>query len=226
MIRKIFNSTKNNISAPEWLEYVKHFEEELNKRTPINKVTFTIVDVESTGLNSKKDKILSIGAVKLCNNEIDISDTFEIYIEQEINGKESIPIHGILGNNNHSKLKEREGLIKFLNFIGNTILVGHNFTFDLSIINNALVSNGFGKLKNKWIDTIDLYKRFNSGTLKNIEHISLDKACQEFRIPLSDRHNSAGDAYITAILFLKLVNRLEKRGVKTVGELLRRKRII
>jgi DNA polymerase-3 subunit epsilon len=197
-----------------------------DKHKLISDTEFTVIDVESTGLNSKTDKILSIGAVKIFNYEIDISNTFEVYIQQEFNDNSSVNIHGILKNGNLEKNSEAEALKKFIGYTGNSIIIGHNINFDISIINTALQNNNFDKLTNTSIDTVNIYKRVKSGGDKTDSTVSLDKVCEEFGIPLSDRHNAAGDAYITAILFLKLLKRLEYRGVQILKDLQKKSRII
>jgi len=63
------------------------------------------------------------------------------------------------------------------------------------------------KLKNKSIDTGILYKKLEG---KKNAHFSLDKLSDEFNISKHDRHTASGDAYITALLFLKILSKLKK----------------
>ena len=138
-------------------------------------------------------------------------------------GEEAIEVHGILPNERHYNLSEAEAVQRFLAFCQDAVLVGHHVSFDLAMVNNALKRMGGKKLLNKQVDTIDLARRIAGPELAVYRQgaFGLDALCQQYRIPLSDRHTAAGDAYITAVLLMKLLSRLEKRGVDTLGQLLR-----
>lgn len=225
----IFNFFKNKTSKeyPEfWKNYISLFEEKQKYKIPISQADFVIIDVESTGLDFKKDKILSIGGVKIKNNQIDVSNTFEIYLEQDEFNPDAALVHGILKKSNSEKISEQDGIIKFLKFIKNDIIVGHSISFDISIINETINRNGGNKLLNKSIDTINLYKRIKGEDYKIDSSVSLDTLSEEFKITKSDRHNAAGDALITAILFMKLISKLKKRGVTDLESLLKNKRTL
>ncbi|MBK7104791.1 MAG: 3'-5' exonuclease [Ignavibacteriae bacterium] len=225
----IFNFFKNKTSKeyPEfWKNYISLFEEKQKYKIPISQADFVIIDVESTGLDFKKDKILSIGGVKIKNNQIDVSNTFEIYLEQDEFNPDAALVHGILKKSNSEKISEQDGIIKFLKFIKNDIIVGHSIYFDISIINETIKRNGGNKLLNKSIDTINLYKRIKGEDYKIDSSVSLDTLSEEFKITKSDRHNAAGDAIITAILFMKLISKLKKRGVTDLESLLKNKRTL
>ena len=159
--------------------------------------------------------------MKVCDNKININNCLEIFINQNIGNKESVSVHGILANGKEEKINESDALEKFLDFIGNDILVGHNVDFDVAMINKLLKSFTGIKLKNKILDTRNLYLRLKRGEDIPAKSLSLDTLCEEFGIKKNDRHTAPGDAFITAVLFMKLLNRLNKRGVTQVNELLR-----
>jgi len=86
------------------------------------------------------------------------------------------------------------------------------------MINNALKRMNLPKLKNKTIDTGILYKKLVG---KKDSFFSLDVLCDEFNIPKHDRHTASGDAYITAILFLKIISKLKKERTVHYSDLFR-----
>ncbi|MCB9284385.1 MAG: 3'-5' exonuclease [Lewinellaceae bacterium] len=209
-----------------WLEYLEQNRHPQGKNTPLEEVCFVVFDTETTGLNPRIDRILSIGAVRVKGEQIDLNRSFEHILQQTdipIN-REAIGIHGIMPGESRTGKEEVEALADFVSFIGNSILVGHHLHFDVSILNEALRRHKAGKLKNPAIDTRQLAVRLEKGLVPS-DHkpgqYSLDALCQRYQITTSDRHTAAGDAYITAILLLKLLSRLKKRGVKTLGQLLR-----
>ena len=82
-----------------------------------------------------------------------------------------------------------------------------------------------GKLRNKTLDTARLARRIHNpfdAPMSKQQQLSLDALCRQYHIPLGERHTAAADTYITALLFLKLLARLKKRGVDTIGELMKR----
>ncbi|WP_445458142.1 3'-5' exonuclease [Flavobacterium sp. HNIBRBA15423] len=183
-----------------WKDYLAFFDTKSNTRR------YVAFDCETTGLDSKEDRILSIGAVAIVNNQIIINDYFEVFISQTIFNASSVPIHGILKEGNEEKSTEKEALIDFLNFIKDATLIGHHTAFDIEMINEALNRLDAGKLKNQYMDTDIMYQKLKHFPAE--QHTSLDELCTIFKIRKTDRHTSSGDAYITALLFLKLKRKL------------------
>ena len=208
-----FNFTK----YPEFYKtYLNKFKGKQPKS--IENTRFIIFDTETTGLNTNTDKILSIGAIAIINNSILVNDSFEVYLNQTEFNTETVKIHGLLKEGKMTKISEEEAIKKFLNFIGNSILVAHHAAFDIEIINTSLKRLKLPNLKNKFIDTGVLYKKLDG---KKDNHFSLDKLCEEFNIPKNDRHIASGDAFITAQLFLKILSKLKQERSVHLSDLFR-----
>jgi len=223
----IFKKKSNQEDLPDcWIEYLSHFETKQDLKIPISEAKFVVLDVESNGLDPKNDKILSIGALKIINNQIDVSNSFELFLDQTEFNPEAAPIHGILKNGNIEKVSEQDAMKKLVKYIDDHIIVGHSIIFDISIINETLSRYVGDKLLNKSLDTVNLYKRLKGADYKSGSSTSLDVLSDEFNIPKSDRHNAAGDALITAILFMKIVSRLKQRGIDSLEDLLRSKKTL
>lgn len=185
---------------PFWKTYLSYFEEKNNERR------YVVFDSETTGLDTHNDRILSIGAVAIIGNQIVVNDYFQVLISQEIFNAATVPIHGILKEGNLPKISEQEAVIHFLNFIKNATLVGHHIAFDIEMINEALDRMDAGRLKNQYMDTDIMYQKWKH--FPEEQHTSLDELCSVFNIRKTDRHTATGDAYITALLFLKLKRKL------------------
>lgn len=212
----MFNFLKNKNHPNFWKEYLKTFKQKSTKK--IETTRFVIFDTETTGLDILNDRILSIGAVSVFNNAIDIADTFEVYLNQTEFKAETVEIHGILKTGNLIKISEKEALKQFIKYVGNAVLVAHHAAFDIEMINSALKRINLPKLKNKSIDTGILYKKLEG---KKDNHFNLDVLCNEFNIPKHDRHTASGDAYITALLFLKIISKLKKERSVHYSDLFR-----
>ena len=185
-----------------WETYLTYFEENQSKEK-----RYVVFDCETTGLDYKSDRILSIGAVAIQNNEIIVNDYLEVFLHQEVFKAETVPIHGILREGKEEKIVEAEAVIRFLEFVKDATLVGHHVDFDIEMINQSLARLDLGKLKNQSMDTDIMYQKLKY--LPYEQHTSLDELCTIYKIKKSDRHTASGDAFITALLFLKLKRKLE-----------------
>lgn len=224
MIFNWFRKKPNLENLPEfWQEYEKSFEERLPE--DINAIRFVIFDTETTGFDFEKDRILSIGAVVVKNKSIEMKDNFEVYLDQEKFNPETVKIHGIIQNEKFDKLSEIEALKKFLRYIQNSVLVAHHARFDVTMVNKALARHGLPKLKNKVLDTAVLYKntRIVTNLIDRDRSYSLDEIAEAYNIDVTDRHTASGDAYITAIIFMKVRSRLSGTNSYMVKKLKNRK---
>lgn len=201
---------KEEVRYPKfWEDYQRSF---VKENLPISQVRFVVFDTETTGFNYANDRILSVGAVDITNNRIDLKNAFEIFLEQETFNPEAVSIHGIIKHHKYTKYEEEEAIKLFVNYIGNSVLVGHHIGFDVKMINAALERMDLPILKNKTIDTNTLFKRTKiiNPLLHNDRNYSLDDICNELNIKMHDRHNAAGDSLLTALAFLKLKAKLLK----------------
>jgi DNA polymerase-3 subunit epsilon len=227
MIRNLFRRRrKGPLQIPAWNTYQEQMaQKSWNKKTLLEEIRFVVFDTETTGLDHKNDRILSIGAVMVQAGNIDLSKTFELYLQQnEVTGKESIPIHGILPSRGQEGVPETEALGAFLDYVGDAVLVGQHVGFDLAIVNESLNRHGAGRLRNRHLDTMNLALRVEHVLKTRFyrpEDYSLDALCDRFGIEASDRHTATGDAFITALLLLKFLHRLKQRGVKNLADLFR-----
>ncbi|MCM4156874.1 3'-5' exonuclease [Gramella sp. AN32] len=208
-----FNTKKRNQNQPYfWQKYSEKFE----KKTPenIDEIKFVVFDTEATGFDFEKDRILSIGAVRVQNREIKISENFEVYLEQERFNPETVKIHGIIQNEKFEKVEELEALKLFLAYIENSVLVAHHAGFDLKMVNKALKRHNLPKLKNKFLDTAYLYKKTRIATnfIDPNKMYSLDDIAEDYNIEAIDRHTATGDAFITALIFMKLLGKIKSKG--------------
>ena len=187
-----------NKDYPEfWKAYLSKFEQKSNR--------FVVLSTETSGLSLSKDVILSMGAFSIINDSIIIADSFETVIAQYKFFHDNGISNEFTVETKMKKMGEPDGIQALVEFIGNSVLVGHHVDFDVEMINVALEKLGCGRLKNEALD-IDVMHR----KLKDINNkqFSLEELCDIYKIPKSDRNSSSEDAYKIALLFLKLKSRL------------------
>jgi DNA polymerase-3 subunit epsilon len=211
----------------EWNQYQSYFEHDYPTKTPIEEVRFIVLDTETTGLDDQQDEVLSLAAVAVQNSAIHVADRFEAIFRPDkaaSSGKEGIIVHGILDKHTRNAGATEESLKAFLSYVKNSIIVGQHIRFDKNILNKTYQEKLGGQLLNRTIDTAQLAQRLRSDFDPNNHRMraefSLDELCKTYHITVQNRHTAAGDTMITAILFLKLLARLRKRGVITLKDLL------
>ena len=205
-------------NAPDWYrKYADHFGEGPELTLPVDTLKVAVLDAETTGLDVARDRMLSLGVLRITGNSISLADKLEGYLPTPpgFEGSAAVPIHGIIPNSSRYRLSEEPQLLeRLLKYLGSDPIVGHHIGFDIAVINAALERYGAGPLRNLVIDTGVLAKRLRpAGYWTPDRDYSLDALARRYSIPLSDRHTALGDCYITAVLYLKLLRRLEvKRG--------------
>ncbi|MEL6832695.1 MAG: 3'-5' exonuclease [Bacteroidota bacterium] len=223
--------TKDLPDTPYWKAYQAHFMEQPTRSTLIRDLRFVVLDTETTGLDPQNDTILSIGAVAVRDQQIWIGDRFEAFLPQEsnqvVNDQEAVAVHGILGKHGNQQQATAEILIDFLAYLKGSIFVAQHAAFDYGILQAAYRKELQGHLLNATIDTAHLARRLDDPSRSShmnpakAKQYGLDQLCQRFNIPIEARHTASGDALLTAILLVKLLSRLETRGIKHWGELQR-----
>lgn len=169
---------------------------------------YVVFDTETTGLNPKEDEILSIGAVKIKDNKILTSQTFEVFLKnsKEINSK-SIKIHGIRPFDLRDAKTTKEGIVEFLNFVGSRPLVGYYLEFDVSMINKYTKPLLGITLPNRMIEVSEIYfdKTISLIPQGNID-LRFDTILKNCSIPNMGVHNAVNDAIMTAMIYIKLTS--------------------
>ena len=215
----MFNFFKKNKYPEFWQEHIDKVKNS-TKYTNYEDIRFVAIDTETTGFHYENDRILSIGAVAIKNNKIIVSDSFEVYIKQEVFNNETVKIHGIRKNGNEEKVSEEEAVKQFVEYLDDAVIVAHHTKFDVTMINVALRRMHLGALRSKQLDTNFIHRKLSSEDL-NIKSFSLDKLCEIYNVRMHDRHTASGDALITAYIFLKLTNKYQKNNALNLKDLIK-----
>ncbi|AZT90807.1 PolC-type DNA polymerase III [Caldicellulosiruptor changbaiensis] len=175
--------------------------------------TFVVVDIETTGFDNQKDRIIEIGAVKIENGEI--VDRFSTFVDPE--GKIPIRISeltGIYQNMVDSAPKLSDAILEFEKFCSGAILVAHNAQFDIGFLKRSYQECGL-IFDYTYIDTLELSRR----VLTDLSSHKLNKVAEFLNIELKHHHRADSDAETTAKIFISLIEKLKSRGYKYLKEL-------
>jgi DNA polymerase-3 subunit epsilon len=197
-----------------------------NQDKPLTAYEFTVLDTELTGLSPRQDEIVSIGAVKIRDFMITAS-TFYTLIAPKIGiPKKSTLIHRITEEQVKNSPRLRKVLPGLIEFIGPSLIVGHNIGLDMQFLNRAAPDILGGKLRIPCLDTMRLaqiyeaeqwenyYDRYDSSISYQLGDLS-----RRYGLPAFDQHNSLYDAMQTAYLFLFLVKKLHSGDLRTLKDL-------
>lgn len=193
MLSKLFNK-----EYPEfWKKYTESF------KNPATK--YVVISMETSGLDTEKDVIMSIAATSVIQNRIILKDSFEIFIQHK---KHTEIDNEFISVSKVDKILENEAIETLLNYLNNSILIGHRIDFDIEMLNEALSRLKLGKIRN---EAFDIEAMFNKIMETNEKKYSLEEMSKSLKINLSDRNSVADDAYSIALLFLKMKDKL---GIK------------
>ena len=175
--------------------------------------TYVVFDLETTGFSAEVDRIIEIGAVKVCNGEI--VDRFSTFVNPEI----PIPfrIETLTHINDQMVMnapKIEEVLPKFLEFCEDAVMVAHNAEFDTSFIINKAEKIGIN-VDTTIIDTV-LLAQF---LMPNLHNYKLDTLTKHLNVVLESHHRAVDDAAATADIFVKMIKMLYDRDIPDVDKL-------
>lgn len=161
---------------------------------------YVSIDLETTGLNPKTDKIIEIGALKVVDGKV--VDTFSTFVNPGRKLEERIvELTGIRDEDLCEAPRIEEVLPKIFDFIGDFCLLGHSILFDFSFLKKAAVNNRL-TFEKEAIDTLKISRKY----LAELEHRSLDYLCEYFEIS-HKAHRALADAEATHILYGKLLEK-------------------
>ncbi len=185
----------------------------LNKM-PLKDIVYTVFDTETTGLDTRNDEIISIGAVRIVNSRILPAEKFDQLIDPKMDiPLESEKIHGINGEMVKGEPDIKEVLPLFYKFCEDTVLVAHNAAFDMKMFSMKETETKI-KFDGPVLDTLLLalivYPMFEKHNMVAIARFA--------GIDIVGRHTAIGDASATAQIFLKLIPLLAKKGIHTLND--------
>ena len=173
---------------------------------------YIVFDIETTGFSSIRDRIIEIGAVKVVNGKI--VDRFSTFVNPqrpipfEITNLTSITDEMVMESPAIDVI-----LPKFLEFVGDGVLVAHNAGFDVGFIEQNCRNLGLND-HFVYADTVALARVL----LPTLSKYKLNVVAKALNISLENHHRAVDDAGATAEIFVKFVEMLKKDNITTLKE--------
>ncbi len=156
---------------------------------------YVTVDVETTGIDLDRDRVISIGAVAINGRRVDFADCFEIVLRQrESSDTSNILVHRIGGQRQRGGIDPAEALVQFLEFVQLSPLVAFRADFDRIMLERELDEVLGLRPHNLWLD---LAKLMPALFPSNDNH-TMDDWLKQFGIRMEARHDAVADALATA----------------------------
>ncbi|QJT08654.1 3'-5' exonuclease [Oceanidesulfovibrio marinus] len=200
---------------------------EIDQHKPLEEYEFAVVDTELTGLDVRRDEIVSIGGVRIRSMELDPSDTFSAIVRPHGDlPKTSTLIHRITPQQVRDRPLLEDVLPDFVVWLGTSFMVGHHVGLDMRFLNRACRKALGAALKNPGVDTMrlaqvyeaELWESYYDRYDLNISY-HLNDLTTRYGLPAFGRHDALQDALQTAYLFLFLVRKLRQGGIHTLHDL-------
>lgn len=180
---------------------------------------FVVFDCEMTGLRPDQgDEIVQIAAVPVVRGRVLSGEGMDWIVDP---GRPippaSIRFHGLTDFDVAGHPPIAEVLPEFRTFAGDAVLVAHNAAFDLRFIARAETAAGVSFDACPVLDTMLVSRLLDGGEAAH----SLDALCDRYGIAITGRHTALGDTIATAELLVRMIDRLEARGLATFGAVMR-----
>jgi DNA polymerase III subunit epsilon len=177
-----------------------------------------VVDVETSGLDVRRDSLIAIGAVTIESRHVVMGNAFYRLLRQEnVSSVANILVHRITGTAQREGEDPAEALLAFLEWIGHAPLIGFHAPFDATMLRRAVRSVLGVQWRHRWLDLAELLPVVFPDTRPRDR--SLDDWLTRFNIVVQQRHNALADALATAQLLQVCMERAKTLGMRKSSEL-------
>ena len=181
---------------------------------PKKKCIEIVLDVETTGLDYTKERMVEFAAIRLENGKM--KDRFETLINpQQHIRKSSMAVHGITEEDVKDAPTEAEVMPMILDFIGDYPIVAHNVIFDYSFINEASIRTTGNPITNPRIDSQMMFKEI----YPDLESCGLEALMNKFNVEFDTRHRAMADTEGLAKAYPELKKLYEKKYAWQIQQL-------
>ena len=199
----------------------------LDLKQGAKQLRYVVLDLETTGMSLTCDQVVSMAAYRVVEGRILLGDIFSSLV----NPDQAIPpsavkIHGIMPSMVTRAPLFEEVFDQFLRYLGTDILVGYHANFDLNFLNICMQQKYGFRLQNLVLDVMFMCRKMlfprhlRSYAIRFKGDQDLDTVARHFGIQIPERHTAPGDALATAMIFQRILVKLEKTGPGRLRNLL------
>ena len=182
------------------------------RRTPLSQARWVVIDCETTGLDPRRDHLLSVGAIQVSSDRIQLGEAFSAHVHSPVaSAAENILVHGIGADAQLAAPPPEEVMPQLARFVEGCIPVAFHAWFDREVLQRAGL-----RIAPRWLDLEPLaHALYPEKKLR-----TLDEWIGAFDIQPAARHDALLDALAAAELLLVLLARARDRRIRTVEDVL------
>ena len=186
--------------------------------TALATARWVVVDCETSGLNPKKDRLLSVAAVEVTAERIAAGRAYAAVLQQQEPSRvDNILVHGLGGDAQLGGQPAPQVLRELAVFMNDAIPVAFHAPFDKAVLAKAFAQTGVPAKRKRWLDLAVLAPVL----YPDIKAKDLDSWLAAFAIECASRHEALSDAYATAQLLLVLLGKARSERIATAEALIR-----
>lgn len=173
-------------------------------------------DCETTGLDVRRDDIITIAAVRIRGNRILTSERFEAVVRPEARMNiNAIKVHRLREMDVAAGTRIQRIIPEFLHFVGGRPLVGYYIDFDVRMVDKDLLGLIGIELPNTLIEVSRLYyeRKYGDAPPGTVIDLSFAAILRDLDLPVLDQHDAFNDALMTAMMYVRLRD-MHQRGVR------------
>ena len=190
--------------------------------TPWREVTFTVIDLETTGLDPATDEIISFATLTVSGGKVRLDDArYELVRPHRMPDADTIRIHGLRESDLVGAPPLSELIGEVIEAITGTAIVAHVAHVERGFLGAALREHEL-ELRNPVVDTADLHRelrRLGREAPSARDPIALSDLARDLGLPVHRPHHADGDALTTAQAFIALATHLDAFESQSVGTL-------
>lgn len=195
-----------------------------DRKKKIDEIAYVVIDTELTGLDARKDSIVSVGAVKMTGRRIEIGSSFYRLVKPRTAlTAESVLIHEITPSEVQDKPDIRSVLSEFLDYCGDDVIVGYCTAIDIEFLDREARRALGRKIENPVLDIQAIQTWMSLWSRWEISYPNdwrLYDIARYFGIALNGAHTAIIDAYLAAQIFQRFIPRLIGAEISCLGDLI------
>jgi DNA polymerase-3 subunit epsilon len=194
--------------------------------TSLRDLAYAVIDTELTSLDSRNNRVLSIGAIAMHGTRIRLAGQYYRIVNPGVEVPvESVMVHKLRRNELEQGVTPAIALAELREFITGRVLVGHFFHIDLKALRKEL--GGQHELENPAICTARVHRwiqqqgHCREDFEQEMERIDLETLAKAYDLEFREAHHALEDAFLTARLWQKQIVKLRAMGIDSLAGLLK-----
>ena len=211
---------------PGWWKHESQSSEALFQDSGLDSLRYVVLDTELTSLDSRTNRLLSVGAIAMQGPSIQLGNQFYRVINPGVSiPAESVVIHKLRVEDVVDGEQPTQCLADLRHFMEGAVLVGHFVDIELKILGKEMGETGH-KLNNLAIDTARVHQwilrhgPYSDELSVQLEKLDLVTLAKFYSLEVQDAHHALSDAFLTARIWQKMLYTLRAKGVRSLRKLL------